>query len=526
ENILYNHASRGITVSTTTQLRMKALILVIGILCLQIKNGSGACDLGYAINSFATDLFKELLLNATDNNIFFSPFSISTALAMTQLGTDGRTSQQMKNTLKVDNCRNHHQLFKQLLNDINGRRTTYVLKSANNIFPNTIFNIDPTYLVDVMRYYQAQVRAYNYTTQARVAVKEINEWISNNTEGKLKDVLSSADVNAFTMLLLVNAIYFKGDWKYTFDTKNTKSATFYCPSRRITVDMMMQTLNESQTHVYIKDDDLEADILELPYKGDEVSMVIILPKLKSDRLKALEDLKAKLTATKLASIQEEIDKHDFTLENREVNLRFPKLLISWRSALEKHLKNLGMIDVFSSEPGVANFSRICHGNKPCDLYINKVIHQTFVEVNEEGTEAAGVTITGMPIIIGGGPVDFRVDRPFLFLIRHKKSKAILFMGCITKATAAKKVTSCMTNKPCMKMYDGSPAKHCCGCKFQFKDPTKKNGQPQDPKVVLRKLKKNCNGEDCRESCLTEKCLKKYKVKNTCKVKKRSKSRQP
>ncbi|CAH1774679.1 unnamed protein product [Owenia fusiformis] len=510
----------------------EVFILVIGILCLQIYHVSGQCDdehqypiksLEHSINSFAMDLLKEMLNNnATDENIFFSPFSISTALAMAQLGTGGNTARQMENTLKFKSGQNYHCLFRQLLNDINGRNTQYVLKSANNLFPNSKFKIDQTYLDDVINYYSAQIKEYDYAHQASVALKEINEWISNKTEGKLKDVLSSVDVNSLTILILVNAIYFKADWKHTFDTKNTKPAPFYSPGKRITVNMMMQSFNESQRHVYIKDKDLDAHILELPYKGDEVSMIIMLPVSNSgDGLKTLKDLEEKLNATKLASIQKEIDCHNFTEDNREVNLYFPKLLIKWRSELVGHLRNLGMVDVFSF---VANFSRICHNSDTCGLFFNKVIHQTFVEVNEEGTEAAAVTVLAQAISIGGGPVTLRVDRPFLFLIRHKKSKVILFMGHITKATIAKKVKSCMTSEPCMKMFNGTPAKQCCGCKFQFRDPTKRRGEPEDPKVVLRRLKKKCNADDCRESCLTEDCVEKYRVEDNCQVKNKNKNK--
>ncbi|CAH1784123.1 unnamed protein product [Owenia fusiformis] len=464
------------------------------------KEGCNTVDLGHAINSFGLDLYKLLPTNK-DGNIFFSPFSISTALAMTYLGTAGKTAQEMEDTLKFDRCPNYHELFKNLLNDINRKNQPYTLKSANNLFPN--MRLDDSYLKEVANYYLAQITQLDFSNAAYVT-KYINEWVSNNTEEKIKDIIDPGIIGPLTRLVLVNAIYFKGDWKYTFDKRDTKPMPFYpADAKRYKVDMMFQTLNKTQDFIYFEDHTLNAQILELFYKGEDISMVIILPIIRRGLKTNITDLEAALNITTLNNIQSTLANYDFSKPRREVNVRIPKFLIDWKSDIEALLKQLGMQDLFSS----GNFSKLCG----CSLPVTDVIHQAFVEVNEEGTEAAAATVVFIAKSIGSGPVDFRADHPFLFLIRHRCSNIILFMGCVSKPNKAEKRISCLTEKPCLKLYNGEPAPKCCGCRFQFKDPSEKKSKPQSPMRVLKKLKKQ-GRDDCFEKCLNDDCRKKFGFK--------------
>ncbi|CAH1794812.1 unnamed protein product, partial [Owenia fusiformis] len=233
---------------------------------------------------------------------------------------------------------------------------------------------------------------------------------------------------------------------------------------------------------------LDAKILELPYTGEEVSMIVILPN-EQDGLAALE---ANLTLSTLNAAITSLYAH-YTA--KEVNVWLPKFKIKFRSDLVRHLQNLGMIDAFNSN---ADFSPLCGS---CQVEISKVIHEAFVEVKEEGTEATAATaviaLKEVPL-----PKTFRANHLFLFLIHHKQSGTILFMGRITSPNE-EKAESCLTKKRCPRRR-GKLSKKCCGCPYKFKDPVTK--KIKLPMLVLKKYKGQAV---CREACLNKRCLKIY-----------------
>ncbi|CAH1779515.1 unnamed protein product, partial [Owenia fusiformis] len=442
--------------------------------------------IGDSINGFALDLYNEICGSlAGSDNVFLSPFSISTALAMTYLGTAGNTATEMATVLKYPP--NVHVLFKALLTTINAPNDNYTLNAANNLFPRTGFAILSQYVTDVMNFYFATIKELDFAGQPEPSRQYINEWVSNITMEKIPELLQVGDITPLTVLVLVNAIYFKGEWQNPFNPDLTAISAFnVTPTQQISVAMMYNV----SMYRYFEDTTLDAKILELPYTGEEVSMIIILP----NQQDGLADLEANLTLSKLNAA---INNLYAPYTANVVNVWLPKFKIKFRSELGEHLQDLGMVDAFNAG---ADFSPLCG---LCNVRISKVIHEAFVEVNEEGTEAAAATAV---IILKGVPRPkiFRANHPFLFLIRHKKSGSILFMGRITSPNAEEEEEeSCLTKKPCPRRK-GKLHKKCCGCPYMFKDPVTK--KITFPMIVL---KKNRGKDVCREACLNKKCLKMF-----------------
>lgn len=239
------------------------------------------------------------------------------------------------------------------------------------------------------------------------ARNEINKWVEDRTNQKIKELIQKGDLTSLTRLVLVNAIYFKGKWKYTFNKKETKEIPFFVDEKRTSKVPMMHQVNDFN---YYEDKDLQA--IELPYSGDELSMIVILPKERT-----LSKLEKNLNYTLL-------DKISTNMAKEKIEVYFPKFKIEKRYILNEPLIKLGMSDAFDDM--LADFSGMT-GSR--DLYISKVIHQSFIEVNEEGTEAAAATaviMSGKSISLG--PKIFKADHPFLFFIIHKPTNTILFMG--------------------------------------------------------------------------------------------------
>src|SRR6218665_432093 len=249
------------------------------------------------------------------------------------------------------------------------------------------------------------------------AIKAINEWVEDNTNQKIKDIVSPMSVDASTVLVLINAIYLKSAWKNQFKEFNTQEADFlFSKDETIKVQLMFQKLKGA---CYCYSSDLSCQVLKLPYKSGALSMFILLPNKSSS---SLEDLEKKLTADHLFNVDSGFRQHP------DVNLWLPKFKMEENLELKEILSDLGMKSIFKS--GSADLSGI-DGSK--HLYASAVVHKAFVDVNEEGTEAAAATAMVMELeccrtVEQEDPVEFRADHPFLFFIREERTKAILFLG--------------------------------------------------------------------------------------------------
>lgn len=360
-------------------------------------------------NSFAFDLYKQLAENK--GNFFFSPYSISSALAMTYAGARGETAKQMANTLHFNLVPEKlHSSFSSLTKLFNESAKNYQLSVANALWGQIGYKLSKEFLDITNKYYDAGFKEVDYIddTRREQTRQTINKWVEERTNNKIKNLIGPRDLTNLTRLVLTNAIYFKGKWEVQFNPSDTKVMPFYITEKeKIDTPMMYQLARFN----YTENDKLQ--ILEMPYTGGNLSMVILLPK-HGYALSKIEDM---LSLEKVQSWLSHLSKE-------KVEVFLPKFKLEKRFELNKELQDLGMIDAF--EEGLADFSGM---NPDRELYISKVIHQSFVEVNEEGTEAAAATA----VIMNGKSIEpepyvFRADRPFIFLIRDLRSENILFMG--------------------------------------------------------------------------------------------------
>ena len=361
-------------------------------------------------NAFALNMYGKL--KDQKGNLFFSPFSISTALGMTYAGARGETAAQMENALRFPFGQEHlHPAFHTLIWDIQGRQKTgnYQLSVANALWGQKGEGFLPDFLKLTKDTYGAGLREVDFKADAEAARKTINLWVEEQTNQKIKDLIQQGMLNQMTRLVLTNAIYFKAPWAHVFQKRNTKDGPFtLADGTKLQAPMMRQTEHFS----YAETEDLQA--LELPYRGQDLSMLIMLPR-KADGISALD--------TGIAA--KGLEGCVTGLRGCRVDVTVPKFKTTSQFRLDDALGALGMTDAFG---GKADFSGM-NGKK--DLSIGAVIHKAYVDVNEEGTEAAAATAVVMMGAAAPRPEEtkeFRADHPFLFLIRDRRTGSILFMG--------------------------------------------------------------------------------------------------
>jgi serpin B len=379
----------------------------------QIKP-SDQTDIVRGDNQFAVDLCAQLDREQPDKNLFFSPTSISLALAMTAAGARGPTQSEMVKVLHLDaDLTQAHAHYHQLLEKWNavGEKRAYQLRVANRLWGQKGYPIHPEFLALTHEQYGAEMLLVDFA-QAAAASREINHWVEQQTNGKINNLIPPASLNALTRLVLTNAVYFKGDWAQPFDKRNTREEDFTVSAQaKVKVPLMHQ-----QTKMgYAEEETFQ--VLEMPYAGRELSMVVLLPK-KFDGLPTLEKA---ITVDKLGSLMSK-------LRVRKVITYLPKFKLETSFSLNPTLEAMGMKRAFSR---TADFSGISTAE---NLYISAVLHKAYVDVNEEGTEAAAATgvMVGAMAARRPEPVPvFRADHPFLFLIRDTKAGNILFMGRLT-----------------------------------------------------------------------------------------------
>ncbi len=370
---------------------------------------------------FALDLYAKL--RDKDGNLFFSPYSISTALAMTRAGARGDTAAQMDKVLNFTLPQDKlNPGFADLIREINGdpadAKRGYQLSTANALWGQKDYGFKADFLKLVKDDYGAGLNEVNFQAAPEEARQTINAWVEKQTNDKIKDLLHKGDINELTTLVLTNAIYFKGDWASQFKKDATHDGPFWLAAdNRINAPMMHQ----DGQYGYLDGDSFQA--LEMPYAKGELSMVILLPK----KTNGLADLEKDLSADKLAGWVGKLQK-------QEVIVTVPRFKTEQRVELADTLAAMGMDQVFDEHK--ADLSGMA--GKPGDLHISKVIHQAYIDVNEEGTEAAGATavVIARPTAVRVEPPRpvFRADHPFLFLIRDTRNGSVLFLGRLADPT--------------------------------------------------------------------------------------------
>lgn len=378
------------------------------------KNLTGIERTALANNRFSLDLYRELA--GEGNNVFFSPWSLSSALAMTYEGARGNTSDEMRSVLYFsENDSLRRESFSALDRKINANDSGYTLSTANALWVDGSFSLLDEYETLVHDTYLARANNLDFRAAPEEARQTINHWVKQKTSGKIVDLIPAGHVDSLTRLVLTNAIYFNGTWMKTFDPSQTRDEDFFTEDgRAVKVPMMRQDDGEARFY-YLETGDLQ--VLEMPYAGGRLSMMILLPHDQD-----IASLERSLSS-------EDLDRWRDSLEERRVDVYLPRFKLKANYFLPEILADLGMPTAFSE---MADFTGISP-DRP--LFISQVIHQAYVDVNEQGTEAAAATAVEMAESAAGSeepeiPV-FRADHPFLILIADDETGCILFLGRVS-----------------------------------------------------------------------------------------------
>ncbi|XP_059364527.1 leukocyte elastase inhibitor-like isoform X5 [Carassius carassius] len=422
--------------------------------------------LSAANTQFSLNLFKKISGGNASGNVFYSPISISSALAMVSLGAKGNTAEQMFKALGFNNPAKPdamipvphqqaqtpqmpcgvkgqheppmmqqtqkleqqtpgqktedqiHSSFNKLMSELKKPGAPYVLSLANRLYGEQSYQFVEKFLNDAKRYYEAGLEKVDFKKKSEAVRVDINKWVEKNTQEKIKNLLPQGSVSDATKLVLVNAIYFKGNWEKKFPKEATRDGQFKLNKTHTKpVKMMYQESKFPLASI----PEMNSQVLELPYVGKNLSMLIILPNKIQDETTGLQKLEKALTYEKLM----EWTKPSKMLQE-QVQVSLPRFKMEETYDMKSLLISMGMEDVFNEQK--VNLSGMSPNN---DLVVSKVVHKAFVEVNEEGTEAAaatGIVVLGATALKPEDPKTFIADHPFLFFIRHNPSNSILFYG--------------------------------------------------------------------------------------------------
>jgi serine protease inhibitor len=399
--------------------------------------------------TFALNLYSQLATNS--GNLFFSPYSISTCLAMLYAGASGNTEQQMSQVLGFGtNQQQFASLFRELQADLRADQQTNAIELdiANALWVQKGFPFLPSFLETATNQYEANVGQADFAADANAITQTINNWVAQETQNKIQNILPPGSLNAETRFVLANAIYFLGAWTTPFVVTNTSTQPFYVSSTNLAqVPLMHQpplegydadfnwvdvTFNYMQSYsgAPVSSNDFQA--IELPYGSNQLSMLILLP----SQIDGLGQLEQQLSPAFLSNVLGQ-------MTPQLADIFLPKFTVEGSFNLSRTLAAMGMSNAFTQ--GAADFSGI-DGNR--DLFVSFVLHKARVQVNEAGTEAAAATVVGGTDI---GPPPFflfRADHPFLFLIRDIQTGSVLFLGRRSKpGSSAPPATPALTVTP-------------------------------------------------------------------------------
>lgn len=383
--------------------------------CLMTTAGVGAALYGQLAfaglvegnNEFAVKMYREL--GAGEGNLFFSPYSISSALGMTYAGAQGETAKEMQAALCFPGGPQElGQAFGKLQDGLDEirKRGDVSLSIANGIWAEKTYGFLPEFMKGIETGYKARIALADFVNNAAGESKQINAWVEGTTNEKIKNLVPEGVLDAQTRMVLVNAIYFKGDWASQFKENATLEQDFHVGTGKTVKVKMMQ-----QSDGFRLAQDADTQALELPYRGDQLSMLVLLPKAK-DGLAALE---GNLSVAKIDALVGKLRK-------TEVDVALPKFKLETSYGLVSPFQNLGMKTAFGSN---ADFSGM-DGSR--ELYISAILHKAFIEVDEKGTEAAAATAVIMRTTAMVRQEQFIADHPFILLIRDNATGSILFMG--------------------------------------------------------------------------------------------------
>ncbi|XP_077209577.1 leukocyte elastase inhibitor-like [Paroedura picta] len=407
--------------------------------------------LSKANTEFALDLFKSMCQIHHDTNILFSPWSISSIMAAVYLGAKGCTAEQIAEVfhfkkagrtgatravtrrayskmeellnnpcisiqkVPLDTPNNIHSEFQVLSQEINQPSKNFLLRSINQLYVDKSRPFRNEFLQSVKKYYNMEPQTVDFQKSSDEVRKEINSWVAQQTEGKIQNLLKEDSIDSLTQLIMVNALYFKGNWSKTFRKDATTEQPFrMTKSTSKPVKMMFQKGKFNWNYIA----EVQTHVLELPYVNRDLSMFILLPDDIRDNSTGLEMVERELTGEALSKWTSPEE-----MEETEVRVYLPKVQLEDNYELKSTLSRLGVTDAFDA--GRSDFSGMSDSDH---LVLSQVFHKCFVDINEEGTEAAVSSVADIASRSEGDAVLFAAEHPFLFFIRHNKSKSILFFG--------------------------------------------------------------------------------------------------
>lgn len=360
-----------------------------------------------ADRSFSIEMFKELAIESENENVFISPLSISMALGMTLNGANGQTYDEMQSTLQFQELSlpEINEGYKSLMELLTKLDPKVQMEIANSVWSRQGFSVEEEFSNNLTNYFNAQTSELDFDDPESVDV--INDWVSKNTNKKIDTILEG--IPDGTVMYLINAVYFKGDWVYKFDTEQTKERDFIREDGEIKkVEMMTQELSTD----YYQDE--EVQMVNLPYGKGLFTMSLIRPVDESIPIDSFINEQINL---------QNIDNWDSNLNKDTIGVYLPKLELEYEENLNTSLKNMGMPTAFTSG---ADFTNI---NRNGGLFITSVKHKTFLKLDEKGTEAAAVTSVAIGITsVGSSTPVFNFNRSYMMILREKESGTILFIG--------------------------------------------------------------------------------------------------
>ncbi|MCG3808199.1 MULTISPECIES: serpin family protein [unclassified Psychrobacter] len=385
----------------------------------------GIQSLATANNDFAIKMYQQLNQDKPVDNLVFSPYSISSAMMLGYIGASGLTYDEIKQVFSYPEVDKMLPNAARLYNQLNRPSANYSLSSVNELWIQKGLSLNSNYLDNISRYLAGNVGSLDFANDPDLAIQTINQSIAKQTNNLIPRILSKDDISKSTRTVLTNALYFKGAWANEFYDGFTEPMPFrtFEQANNANSESVVNMMHQNAWFGYIEDE--QAQILDMPYAGDEIAMIVILPKETSK--KAFQQLIDLLSAKKITAWQTQFS-------DKDIDLYLPKFKMDIKNAaMADTLISMGMPSAFTDGADFSEFS------KDFKLQFNKVIHQAVIEVDEIGTEATAATVIEMiadaseeeePII----PIEFKADHPFIYTIYHKPTGTILFMGQMVKTT--------------------------------------------------------------------------------------------
>ncbi|XP_006910865.1 serpin I2 [Pteropus alecto] len=368
---------------------------------------------------FAVDLYRAIC-SAHKNNIIFSPLGTTLVLGMVQLGAKGKAQQQIRQTLKFQETSigEEFSALESFFSAISEKKQEFTFNLANALYLQEGFTVKEQYLHGNKEFFQSAIKLVNFQ-DAKSCAETISTWVERKTDGKIKEMFSGEEFGPLTRLVLVNAIYFKGDWKQKFRKEDTQLMNF-TKKDGVTVQIPTMKALLRTKYGYFSESSVNYQVLELPYKGNEFSLIIILPTEEVN----IEEMEKLITAHRILKWFSE-------MQEEEVEISLPRFKVEQKLDFKEALYFLNITEIFSSGCDLSGIT------DSSEVYVSQVMQQVFFEINEDGSEVATSTGIHIPVIMSLAPNQFIANHPFLFIMKNNPTESILFMGRVTNPDTQK-----------------------------------------------------------------------------------------